>query len=118
MSAVLPSLHHIQTIQQWFGSASGSGRSAGEQAARAARRTDRNEAALASYVLAILSPLPLLGFLFGVTAFCLGLKGLRIAHRNPRAGGELQSWFGIAMGSVFSVLYLAGGVFLLTVLGH
>ncbi len=79
-------------------------------------RTDRNQAALAAYLLAILSPLPFFGLLFGMPALYLGIRGLRFAHHHPQAGGEAQSWIGVAMGGVFSAVYLVAVGFLVTVL--
>ncbi len=105
----------IQRFQHWLGGGLTLRREAGA-VALSTPRTDRNEAALAAYVLAILSPLPLVGFLFGVPAVYLGIKGLRFARRYPRAGGELQCWIGVALGGVFSVVYLATAGFLLAVL--
>jgi len=83
----------------------------------AVRRPDlRNGDALASYLFGILSLLPLLGLLFGVPAVVLGARGLRHAHEHPGAGGVLQCQIGMALGGLFSVVYLAASLFLVSVL--
>lgn len=83
---------------------------------RTAPRADRNPDALAAYLLGMLSPLPLLGLLFGVPAVVLGIKGLRHARLHPEAGGGLQCWIGLALGGVFASVYLSLTAFLLGVL--
>ena len=103
----------LEKFQHWIGSLP-------HGAADAPEPTDgreaRNGAATASYLFGILSPLPLLGLLFGVVAVAQGVEGLRYARRHPEAGGVLQSRMGIALGSLFAVVYLAAGLFLLSVL--
>jgi hypothetical protein len=85
-------------------------------ARRAVGADVRNRDALASYLLGILSPLPLLGLLFGVAAVVLGVRGLRHAREEPGADAALQCWIGIGLGAVFSAFYLAVGLFLIAVL--
>lgn len=79
-------------------------------------REAHNGAATASYLFGILSPLPLLGLLFGVAAIVQGAEGLRYAHRHPEAGGALQSRIGMALGGLFAAVYLVATLFLLTIL--
>lgn len=67
----------------------------------------RNGAALAAYYLGIFSFIPVLGLLLGVPAFILGIKGLRVAGRNPMAKGKVHAWVGIITGGLFSLLWLA-----------
>ncbi|HSL84638.1 MAG TPA: hypothetical protein VLF66_17830 [Thermoanaerobaculia bacterium] len=105
-------LTHVDRIHGWLGTLPSWTRTR----PRARPRPDRNPDALASYLFGMLSPLPLLGLLFGVPAVILGLKGLRYARLHPKAGGALQSRIGIALGTVFAVAYLSLTAFLLGVL--
>jgi hypothetical protein len=85
-------------------------------ATRAEGREAKNGAATASYLFGILSPLPFLGLLFGVAALFQGAQGLRYARRHPGVGGVLQCRIGMALGALFSTLYLVAILFLLTIL--
>lgn len=86
------------------------------RARRAVRPEVWNREALASYLCGILSPLPLLGLLFGVAAVVLGFRGLHHDRREPGAEEALQCWIGIGLGAVFSAFYLAVGLFLIAAL--
>jgi hypothetical protein len=67
----------------------------------------RNPAALVAYYLAVFSIIPFLGILLGITAFILGIAGLRYRRRNPTAGGAVHSWIGIVAGGFFGFGWLA-----------
>jgi hypothetical protein len=115
MSAVTAPL---EKVQHWIGSLrsdSLSSRTA-TTATRAEGREANNGAATASYLFGILSPLPFLGVLFGVAALFQGAQGLRYARRHPGVGGVLQCRIGMALGALFSILYLVAILFLLTLL--
>lgn len=92
----------FEQAQQWIDRISRKGADPSE---RAESRETHNGAATASYLFGILSPLPLLGLLFGVAAVVEGAQGLRHARRHPAAGGVLQSRIGIALGGFFATLY-------------
>jgi hypothetical protein len=110
MTTVTASVKHLQ---EWIGTWPAT---ALTPARRAVRPDFHNGDALASYLFGILSPLPLLGLLFGVPAVVLGVRGLRHAHEHPGAGGVLQCQIGMALGGLFSAVYLAASVFLIAVL--
>jgi hypothetical protein len=106
VTALTASFKHFQ---QWVG--------ASPAPALAAKRSRaRNGDALASYLFGILSPLPLLGLLFGVPALVLGARGLRYAREHPGAGGALQCRIGMTLGGFFALLYLVVGSFLFLIL--
>lgn len=109
MTALTASFKHVQ---QWVGSRSR--RTAGPL--ETVRSRVRNGDALASYLFGILSPLPLLGLLFGVPALVLGARGLRYAREHPGAGGALQCRIGMALGGLFAAVYLVLTCFLLAIL--
>lgn len=109
-------LSHVERVQEWLGSWPSWTPSWVERRPRTEAPADRNPDALASYLFGILSPLPLLGLLFGVAAVVLGVKGLRHGRRHPQADGRLQSRIGISLGAVFGTVYLAVSAFLVGVL--
>lgn len=102
----------IKHVQQWVGAWPQS--TAGPL--QRLRSRVRNGDALASYLFGILSPLPLLGVLFGVPALVLGVRGLRYAREHPGAGGALQCRIGMALGGFFAAVYLSLTCFLAAVL--
>ena len=67
----------------------------------------RNPAALVAYYLAVFSIIPGIGIVLGITAFVLGIVGLRFRRRNPTAGGAVHSWIGIVAGGLFGFGWLA-----------
>lgn len=109
MTALTASFKHVQ---QWVGA--WPRHAAGPL--ETVRSRARNGDALASYLFGILSPLPLLGVLFGVPALVLGARGLRYAREHPGAGGILQCRIGMALGGLFAALYLTLICFLIAVL--
>lgn len=118
IAAVL--ITQVARIQEWIGTwpvrVPSWAHSWTERRPRAEAPADRNPDALAAYLFGMLSPLPLLGLLFGVPAVFLGVKGLRHARLHPQAGGALRSRIGIALGAVFAVTYLSITTFLVGVL--
>ena len=57
------------------------------------------------------SLIPFIGILLGITAFVLGILGLRYRRRNPAAGGAVHAWIGIAVGGLFGFGWLALTIF-------
>lgn len=114
IAAVL--ITQVARIQEWIGSWPSWSPSWTETRPRTALRADRNPDALAAYLFGMLSPLPLLGLLFGIPAVFLGLRGLRHARLHHQAAGRLQSRIGIALGGVFASVYLSLAAFLVGVL--
>ena len=75
----------------------------------------RNGWALASYYTGVFSAIPCLGAITGPVAVVLGIKGLRLASRNPNSKGKVHAWVGIITGAVFGLLYL--GLVGITIVG-
>ncbi len=67
----------------------------------------RNPCALFAYYLGVFSAIPCVGIVLGLTAFVLGIFGLRIRRRNPAAGGVVHAWIGIVAGGLFGFGWLA-----------
>ena len=65
----------------------------------------KNPKALIAYYLGIASGLPVIGFPIGVTAFILGIMGLRDRKRNPAIKGSLHAWVGIGCGGIFMLFW-------------
>lgn len=110
MTAVTAPVKHVQ---EWIGTWP---TRPSAPARRAVRPELHNGDALASYLFGILSPLPLFGLLFGVAAVVLGARGLRHARQHPEGGGVLKCRIGMALGGLFSVVYLVTSLFLIAVL--
>ena len=73
----------------------------------------RNPCALIAYYLGVFSVIPFIGIVLGITAFVLGIFGLRIRRRNPAAGGVVHAWIGIVAGGLFGFGWLALTIFLI-----
>jgi hypothetical protein len=67
----------------------------------------RNIPALAGYYCAVFALIPFVGILLGLLAMSLGIAGLRVARRNPAAGGKIHAWVGIVLGLLCATGYLA-----------
>jgi hypothetical protein len=67
----------------------------------------KNPRALIAYYLGVFSVIPFIGILLGITAFVLGILGLRYRRRNPAAGGAVHAWIGIVVGGLFGFGWLA-----------
>ena len=65
----------------------------------------KNPKALVSYYLGIFSILPFIGIPLGITAFILGILGLKDRKKNPVIKGSVHAWIGIIGGFIFSVLW-------------
>ena len=80
----------------------------------------KNPRALVAYYFGVFAVLPLIGIVFGVIAFCLGVSGLRFRRRKPEAGGVVHAWIGILVGGFFALLWLAlvGGVIVVKLRSH
>src|SRR5262245_3626245 len=57
----------------------------------------KNPQALVAYYLGLFSFIPFIGFFLGVTAFILGLRGLKFANNNPGSKGRVHAWIGIIL---------------------
>tara|TARA_B100000609_G_C16936316_1_gene291852 strand:- start:195 stop:539 length:345 start_codon:yes stop_codon:yes gene_type:complete len=75
----------------------------------------KNPCALAAYYISIGSLIPCLGFVLGVTAFVLGIVGLRHRASNPVIKGSVHAWIGILLGGAMALLW--GGLMLLGFIG-
>jgi len=71
----------------------------------------RNPRALVAYYLGVFAMIPLIGILLGISAFVLGIQGLRYRRRNPTAGGAVHAWIGIVAGSLFGFGWFALTIF-------
>lgn len=109
MSAVITMVQ--SQVQSWFGSTT-----LPRPTVPLWSRPIANRPALVSYLLGLISPLPLVGLLFGVAAVVYGVRGLRVARTEAAGEGALQSWIGLALGGFFAVLYLGVAALLLTAL--
>jgi hypothetical protein len=75
----------------------------------------KNPRALVAYYLGVFAVIPFIGILLGITAFVLGILGLRYRRRNPAAGGVVHAWIGIIAGGLFGFGWLALTVFIIIV---
>lgn len=66
----------------------------------------KNPKALIAYYLGVFSLIPILGLFLGITAFILGLQGLKFARTHPGSRGKAHAWVGIIAGGFFGLLYL------------
>jgi hypothetical protein len=77
----------------------------------------KNPQALVAYYLGVFAVIPVIGILLGLTAFVLGILGLRYRRRNPAAGGAVHAWIGIVAGGLFGFGWLVLIVFSIYVAG-
>ena len=73
----------------------------------------KNPPALIAYYCGIFSLLPILGLVFGIAAFILGVVGLRQRKANPVIKGSVHAWIGIVLGGLTTLLW--GGLLLLMI---
>ena len=66
----------------------------------------RNVPALVAYYLGLFSFIPFLGILLGLSAFVLGIMGLKRVAKQPEAKGKVHAWIGIILGGLFGFGYL------------
>ena len=66
----------------------------------------KNPKALTAYYLAIFSLIPCFGLPLGVTAFILGLSGLKMVKAQPNAHGQVHAWIGIILGGLCALANL------------
>ncbi len=66
----------------------------------------KNAPALIAYYISILSLIPILGIPFGITAFILGIIGLKKRAANPVIKGAAHAWIGIILGGGTTLLYI------------
>ncbi len=64
----------------------------------------KNGAALTAYYLGIFSLV--CGFLLGIPALILGIRGLHHAALHPEAKGKVHAWVGIILGSLTTLVTL------------
>ncbi len=67
----------------------------------------KNGAALSSYYVSIAALIPVLGLVLAPAAIWLGLKGLKEAKKNPQVRGKAHAWFGVMLGSIIALVYIA-----------
>jgi len=73
----------------------------------------RNPMALTAYYLGVFSAIPCAGIPLGITAFVLGILGLRRAKAHPESKGKVHAWVGIIVGGLFGFGYLAAAAILI-----
>jgi hypothetical protein len=66
----------------------------------------KNPLALTGYYLGVFSAIPCVGIPLGITAFVLGLLGLKRAKAHPESKGKVHAWVGIIVGGLFGFGYL------------
>lgn len=74
----------------------------------------KNPCALIGYYLSIAALLPMVGAVFGIIAFCLGIAGLRARARHPQIKGAAHAWIAIILGGLCALAYV--GVFVALIL--
>jgi hypothetical protein len=77
----------------------------------------KNPQALVAYYLGVFAVIPVIGIVLGLTAFVLGILGLRYRRRNPTVGGAVHAWIGILAGGLFGFGWLALTIFSIYVAG-
>ena len=78
----------------------------------------KNPKALIAYYCAIFSLIPCLGLPLGITAFILGLLGLKAANAHPGAHGKVHAWIGIILGGLCALGNLAAVVVIMSRAGR
>lgn len=63
---------------------------------------------IASGYLALFGIIPVFGLPFSVVAIVTGMVALKAIKKNPRLSGSVRSWFGIIVGSIMTLISLAG----------
>ncbi|UCC95612.1 MAG: hypothetical protein JSW40_02400 [Candidatus Omnitrophota bacterium] len=66
----------------------------------------KNLPALLAYYLGLFAVIPFLGIVLGITAFVLGIIGLRLKKKNPVIKGTVHAWIGIICGFLFGTFWL------------
>ena len=65
----------------------------------------KNIPALLGYYMGLISLFPILGILFAIPAFVLGIVGLRERATNPAVKGSVHAWIGVIMGGLCTLLW-------------
>ena len=68
----------------------------------------RNSAALIGYYMSVASLIPLVGLFLGPVAIVFGVKGLHAVKATPLVKGTVHAWVAIIMGSIVTLVNLAG----------
>lgn len=68
----------------------------------------RNSAALIGYYMSVASLIPFVGLFLGPVAIVLGVKGLYAVKATPLVKGTVHAWVAIIMGSIVTLVNLAG----------
>lgn len=80
---------------------------------RLALPVGRPATAIVAGYAALFAIIPVLGLPFSITALTCGILALRKINRTPGLSGRGRAWFGIVMGSVMTLVSLAGLVVLI-----
>ena len=67
-----------------------------------------NPPALWAYYLGLLSLLPCLAIPIGITAFVMGLKGLKMVKERPEVRGRTHALVGVILGGLCALLNIVG----------
>jgi len=78
----------------------------------------KNPRALVAYYLGVFAVIPFIGILLGITAFVLGILGLRYRRRNPAVGGVIHAWIGIVAGGLFGFGWLTLTIAIIIAAAH
>ncbi len=63
---------------------------------------------IASGYLVLFGIIPVFGLPFSVVAIVTGMVALKAIKKNPRLSGSVRAWFGIIVGSIMTLISLAG----------
>jgi len=66
----------------------------------------KNPLALTAYYTGVFSIIPLAGFILGIIALVLGIKGWKAYKRTPQIRGQVHAWIGIIAGSLSILVHL------------
>ncbi len=76
----------------------------------------RNSDALIAYYCGVFSIIPCLGTILGPIALIYGIRGVKLANREPHRKGKVHAWVGIVAGGLCGLLNLSGLVLWLVVM--
>ena len=68
----------------------------------------KNPKALIAYYLGIFSLIPCIAIPLGISAFILGVLGLKFLKTHPNAHGKVHAWIGIVLGGLCALANIVG----------